>query len=120
RPPYAHARIRNIDSARARQMPGVLGIFTGADCLADGLKDIPHSPFPSTNFDMKLHAPGRKVGEGQFIGGHMPLPADKARYAGEALAMEVAQTWAQAADDTESVEIECEPLPAVEPMVAGT
>ena len=35
RSPYAHALIRSIDSRAARQMPGVLGIFTGADCVAD-------------------------------------------------------------------------------------
>ena len=52
RSPYAHAVIRSIDSGVARQMPGVLGIFTGADCVADGLGHIPHSPFPSTDFDM--------------------------------------------------------------------
>ena len=37
RSPHPHARIRGIDSARAKAMPGVLGVFTGADCLADRL-----------------------------------------------------------------------------------
>ena len=38
RSPYPHARILGIDpSARARAMPGVLGVYTGADCVADGL-----------------------------------------------------------------------------------
>ncbi len=113
RSPYAHARIRGIELGRALQMPGVLGIFTGKDCEADGLRDIPHSPFPSTNFDMKLHAPGKSVGVDEFIGHHLPLPPDKARYAGEALAMVVGETKAQAQDAAEAVEIDFEPLPAV-------
>ena len=31
RSPHAHARIRSIDLAQARDMPGVVGIFTGKD-----------------------------------------------------------------------------------------
>ncbi|MBT5456231.1 MAG: xanthine dehydrogenase family protein molybdopterin-binding subunit, partial [Rhodospirillaceae bacterium] len=119
RSPYAHAAIRSIDSGAASRMPGVLGIFTGADCEADGLGHIPHSPFPSTDFDMKLHAPGKAVGEGEFIGAHIPLPADKARYVGEPVAMVVAETSEQAAEAAEAVEIEFEPLPAVAATVAA-
>src|SRR6266568_379080 len=89
RSPYAHARIRSIDATQARTMPGVLGVFTGADCLADGLQPIPHDPLPKTKYDMKLHAPG---GGTVFIGPHLLLPADKARHVGEAVAMVVAET----------------------------
>ena len=46
RSPHAHARIRSIDTAAARAMPGVLAVLTGADVKADGLKDIPHTPIP--------------------------------------------------------------------------
>src|SRR5262245_4500571 len=88
RSPYPHARIRGIDSARARAMKGVLGVFTGADCLADQLGPIPHDPLPKTRDDMKLHAPG---GGTVFIGPHMLLPADKERHVGEAVAMGVAE-----------------------------
>ena len=119
RSPYAHAVIQSIDSDEARRMPGVLGIFTGADCEADGLGHIPHSPFPSTDFDMKLHAPGKSVGEGEFIGAHIPLPADKARYVGEPVAMVVAETRAQAAEAAEAIYIDFEPLPAVTATVAA-
>src|SRR5262245_51485550 len=72
RSPYPHARIARIDAGHAKKMPGVLGVFTGADCLADGLGPIPHDPLPKTKFDMKLHAPG---GGTVFIGPHMLLPA---------------------------------------------
>ncbi len=40
RSPHAHARIVSIDKAAALAMPGVLGVFTGADCAADGLGAI--------------------------------------------------------------------------------
>ena len=43
-------------------MPGVLLVLTGADCKADGIKPIPHTPVPPTNFDMKLTAPGGGAG----------------------------------------------------------
>ena len=110
RSPYPHARIRGIDSSRARKMKGVLGVFTGADCLADNLGPIPHDPLPKTRDDLKLHAPG---GGKVFIGPHMLLPADKARHVGEAVAMVVAETKNQALDAAEAVEVDYEELPFV-------
>src|SRR5206468_1935287 len=91
RSPHPHARIRNIDHARAAIMPGVLGVFTGPDCMADGLQPIPHDPVPKTRDDMKLTPP---AGRALFIGPHLPLPTDKARHVGEAVAMVVAATVA--------------------------
>ena len=110
RSPYAHARIVKIDTAAAKAMPGVLLVLTGADCKADDLKPIPHSPVPQTHFDMKLTARG---GKPVFPGRHMLLPADKARHAGEAVAMVVAETRNQAMDAAEAVEVEYEELPFV-------
>jgi aerobic carbon-monoxide dehydrogenase large subunit len=110
RSPHPHARIRGIDTARARALPGVLGVFTGADCLADKLAPIPHDPLPKTKYDMKLTAPG---GGTVFIGPHLLLPADKARHVGEAVAMVVAETVAQALDGAEAVEVDYEVLPHV-------
>src|SRR4051794_16205193 len=52
RSPYPHARILGIDAERAEAMPGVLGVFTGVDALADGLGPIPHDPLPKTKYDM--------------------------------------------------------------------
>jgi aerobic carbon-monoxide dehydrogenase large subunit len=48
-----------------------------------------------------------------FAGPHMLLPADKARHVGEAVAMVVAETRAQAMDAAEAVEVEYEVLPFV-------
>src|SRR5262245_47491123 len=58
RSPYPHARILGVEATRAKVMPGVLGVFAGADCLADGLGAIPHDPLPKTKFDMKLTGAG--------------------------------------------------------------
>jgi aerobic carbon-monoxide dehydrogenase large subunit len=110
RSPYPHARIVAIDAAAAKAMPGVLGVFTGADCLADKLAPIPHDPVPKTKFDMKLTGPG---GGAVFIGPNALLPADKARHVGEAVAMVVAETKAEAMDAAEAVEVRYEELPFV-------
>ena len=110
RSPYPHARIVAIDAAGAKAMPGVLGVYTGADCAADRLQPIPHDPLPKTKYDMKLTAPG---GGTIFIGPHLLLPADKARHVGEAVAMVVAATKAQAMDGAEAVAIRYQELPFV-------
>src|SRR3974390_3349859 len=41
RSPHAHARIRNIDTSRAKAAPGVLAVLTGADWQASGFGDLP-------------------------------------------------------------------------------
>src|SRR5947207_6317684 len=110
RSPHPHARIVRIETNAAKAMPGVLGVFTGAECTAEGIRPIPHTPVPQTKFDMKLLGPG---GTPVFAGPHMLLPADKARHVGEAVAMVVAETRAQAMDAAEAVEVEYDVLPFV-------
>ncbi len=110
RSPHPHARIVAIDSERAKAMPGVLGVFTGADCIADKIGPVPHDPVPKTKFDMKLTGPG---GTAVFAGPHALLPADKVRHVGEAVVMVVAETKAQAMDAAEAVEVQYEELPFV-------
>src|ERR1700704_3971159 len=41
RSPHAHARVRSIDTAKARAAPGVLAVLTGADWQASGFGDLP-------------------------------------------------------------------------------
>ena len=110
RSPHAHGRIVRIDTASAKKMPGVLGVFTGTDCQADNLGAIPHDPLPKTRYDMKLHGPG---GGEVFFGPHVLLPTDKVRHVGEAVAMVVAETQSQANDASEAVEVTYETLPCV-------
>jgi carbon-monoxide dehydrogenase large subunit len=94
-------------------MPGVLGIFTGVDCRTDGLKPIPHDPVPSTQFDMRLTPPGGGPASKVFIGPHELLAVERARHVGEAVAMVVAETQAQAWDAAEAVVVDYEELPFV-------
>jgi carbon-monoxide dehydrogenase large subunit len=110
RSPYPHARILEIDMERARGAPGVFGVFSGKDCLADGLSPIPHSPVPSTRYDLKLTGPGRGT---IFIGPQPLLPVDRVRHVGEAVAMVVAETLPQALDAGEAVEVEYQEMPWV-------
>src|SRR3546814_2140200 len=110
RSPHPHARIRGIEIEDALASPGVLAVLTGADCVADGLQPIPHNPVPSTHFDMKLTAPG---GGKPFVGPNHLLPIDRARHVGEAVAMVVAETAAQALDAAERVVVDYEELPFV-------
>jgi carbon-monoxide dehydrogenase large subunit len=117
RSPYPHARIARIDVAAARRMPGVVAVYTGEDCRADGLGFVPHSPLPSTRTDLRLTAPdGGKI----FTGPHAILPTDKVRHVGEAVAMVVAETRREAEDAAECVEVDYEPLAAVTASVAAT
>src|SRR3546814_8305249 len=98
-------RSRGIEIEDALASPGVLAVLTGADCVADGLQPIPHNPVPSTHFDMKLTAPG---GGKPFVGPNHLLPIDRARHVGEAVAMVVAETAAQALDAAERVVVDYE------------
>jgi carbon-monoxide dehydrogenase large subunit len=107
RSPHPHARILSIDTAKAAAMPGVLAVFTGADCISDGLNPVPHDPVPKTRYDMKLVPP---PGVELFIGPQHLMQSDIVRHVGEAVAMVVAETQAQALDAAEAVAVEYEEL----------
>ena len=110
RSPHAHARIRGIVKDEALAVPGVLAVLTGADALADGLKPIPHKPWSPHPAETQLRNAG---GAPPFEAPHYPLPAEKARFVGEAVAMVVAETLAAAKDGAERLAIDYEVLPAV-------
>src|SRR2546425_9398031 len=110
RSPHAHARIRRIDPAGALQTAGVIAVFTGEDATADGLRPIPHRPVPANPHEVPLKS---RDGSPFFIAPHPPLPADRARFVGEAVAVALAETRAAARDGAERVAVDYEPLPAV-------
>ncbi|MGE5146043.1 MAG: xanthine dehydrogenase family protein molybdopterin-binding subunit, partial [Candidatus Eiseniibacteriota bacterium] len=113
RSPHAHARILGVDSAAARAMPGVIAVLTAADYKADGRDGVEQVPNPSDVINYRepafLDRPGRPVADLP----HWPLAEDRARFPGEAVALVVAETLAQARDAAEAVAIDYEPLPAV-------
>src|SRR6266446_2519721 len=99
---HAHATIRGIDTSAAKTMPGVLGVWTGADLAAANygpytcglpLKSRDGTPLLQTN--------------------RTALMTDKVRYVGDPVAFVVAQTLAQARDAGEAVVLDIDPLPAV-------
>jgi aerobic carbon-monoxide dehydrogenase large subunit len=88
-------------------MPAVL---TGRDLVADGLKPIPHKVWSQHPAEIALKG---RDGFRTFTAPHYPLPPDKVRFVGEAVAMVVAPSVAGAKDGAELVEIDYEVLPAV-------
>jgi len=95
-----HGIIKSIETSAARKMPGVLGVYTGADLAGYGsLKCI----VPFKNRDgTPMKQPPRPA-----------LPTDKARFVGDPLAFVVAETLLQAKDAAEAIEVEIDSLPAV-------
>jgi carbon-monoxide dehydrogenase large subunit len=110
RSPHAHARIRSIDSVDARALPGVLTVLTGTEVIADGLKPVPHTPYPTAGMDITLV---NRDGSKSPLKLPDILPSDRARFAGEAVAMVVAETLAIARDAAERVVVDYEPLRAI-------
>ncbi|MBX3497930.1 MAG: xanthine dehydrogenase family protein molybdopterin-binding subunit [Alphaproteobacteria bacterium] len=101
RSPHAHAKIRSIDVSAARQSPGVVAVYTGADYAADNLG------MPRVNMPRK-----RADGSPMFAPPRPALCVDRVRYVGDPVAMVIADTLAQAKDAAELVEIDYEPLPS--------
>jgi carbon-monoxide dehydrogenase large subunit len=91
RAPLAHGRILGIDPAAAAGMAGVAGVFGAADL------DLP--PLPAGAAPAAMARP--------------VLAAETVRFLGEAVAVVVAETRAQALDAAEAVEVDYEPLPVV-------
>ena len=100
--PHAHARIRRIDTAKAKAAPGVLAVLTGADAVADKLGSLTAHLMPEDVGAPKGHRTFQPL-----------LVADRVRFAGDRVAYVVAETAAQARDAAELVEVDYEPLPTV-------
>src|SRR5215467_4515925 len=97
RSPYAHARITSVDVSAAKQLPGVIAAFSGAD-FADEQGSLPCA-WPVT--------------EDIVIPPHPPMAVDEVRYVGEAVAVVVARDRYTAADAMTLVDVSYEPLPPV-------
>jgi carbon-monoxide dehydrogenase large subunit len=119
RSPHAHADIIRIDSAAAGSMPGVLGVFTGEDYVADGHVGLSHFPNPADAIEVRLPSfqavPERNILDEP----QLPLAAGRVRYLGEAVAMVVADTLMQARDAAEVVAVEYALLLAVTEVMAA-
>ncbi|HEY6755638.1 MAG TPA: xanthine dehydrogenase family protein molybdopterin-binding subunit [Pseudolabrys sp.] len=103
RSPHAHARLRIVDAARAREMPGVRLVLTAADISALG--PLP-TPGVVPNVDIKI--PNYPI-----------LAKDVVRHVGDAVAFVVADSLDQAKDAAEALEIDWQVLPHVIGAVAA-
>jgi carbon-monoxide dehydrogenase large subunit len=113
RSPHAHARVLHIDSAAAASAEGVLAVLTGADYAADGHGGITHGAQPTDAVDPRQPAFEYANGRKPFEAPQPPLATERVRYAGEPLAVVIAQTAALARDAADLVEVEYAVLPAV-------
>jgi aerobic carbon-monoxide dehydrogenase large subunit len=89
RSPMAHARVSGVDVSAALEQPGVVAAYTGADLVDHWSGGLPCA-WPVTE-DMRTPV-------------HLPLATDEVRYVGDAVAVVVAQTRAQAVDAAEFVD----------------
>jgi carbon-monoxide dehydrogenase large subunit len=108
RSPHAHAKIKSIDTAAAKAAPGVVAVLTQADLEAAGAKPmVTKTPV--------------KARDGSFPKGVAKtfLARDQVTFVGEAVAMVVAETLAQARDAAELVEVDYEALDAVGTLEAA-
>ena len=101
RSPPAHARITAIDTSDALATEGVVAVYTGEDLAETWAAPLPCA-WPVTD-DMKNPA-------------HLPVAVDKANYAGDIVAVVVADSRYAAADGLEGVVVDYEPLKAVVTM----
>jgi aerobic carbon-monoxide dehydrogenase large subunit len=93
RSPVAHARITGIDTSAAREAPGVLAVYTGAD-----LASLP---------------PRKGAGIMNQEMWQRPLATDVVRFVGEPVAAIVTAEPYQGEDAIELVSVDYDPLPAV-------
>src|SRR5437870_6930123 len=96
RSPYAHARIRRIDTKKAAAMPGVVGVFTGQQ-----MKDAGFGPIPCA-----WVVPGSDTKTPPYP----PIAIDTVRYVGTAVAIVVASDRYQARDAADEVTVDYEPM----------
>jgi len=102
RSPHAHAAIKSIDAKTASGMPGVLAVLTGTELAADKIGNL--------ICGWMIHS---KDGSPMKMAPHQALAGDKARHVGDAVAVVVAETLAQARDAAEKVNVDYAVLPAV-------
>jgi len=102
RSPYAHGVIKGIDTAAAKAVPGVVGVYTAADLEGHGY-----------GF-MKCVLPLKNKDGSALLNIERPsLATDKVRFVGDPVAFVVAETRLAAKDGAEAVVLDIEQLPAV-------
>ncbi len=101
RSPYAHAKINNIDVSQAVQREGVAAVYT-ADDLGDYWKPGPLLVSPPPVKDIVFNERTQ-----------VPLAKDKVKFAGEPIAMVLAESRYIAEDALADIQIDYEPLEVI-------
>ena len=108
RSPHAHAKVKAIDTALAKAMPGVLAVITGADLKAAGLGELPcEVPMKNRDGSDRAEAP------------HPALAVDTVRHVGDPVAFVVAETYAEAKDAAEAIAIDYDILPSATDLASA-
>src|ERR671915_1718664 len=94
RSPYAHARVRGVDTSAARSHPGGRAVFTGRDLLDAGVNPLP----------VGWLLPDLKIGQ------RRALATDVVRHVGEAVAVVIGDTAFAAKDAADLVQVDYEEL----------
>ena len=102
RSPYAHARIKSINLDKAKAAPGVINIFTGADLAEAKVGGLPCGWLITSKDGTPMKEPPHPV-----------LAQGKVRHVGDQVALVVADTYLQARDAAEAIEVDYEELPPV-------
>jgi len=95
--PFAHARITHVDLSRARAAPGIVAAFGGKELRQEWAAPLPMI-WPIT---ADLHTPD-----------HWPLAPEVAKFAGDGVAVVVAESLEEAKDGAEAVDVDYAALPA--------
>jgi len=98
RSPHASARIRSIDTSKAKQHPGVVAVYTGADMT--GVNSLP------CGWDLRKEKKIPGVVQDLAMVPHMPLSSDAARHVGDPVAVVIAETQSAATDAAEKVVVD--------------
>jgi carbon-monoxide dehydrogenase large subunit len=107
RSPYPHARINGVDTSRAKKSPGVVAAFSGAELKDEWAAALPCAwPIANRSFPDPTDSDPR-------MPDHWPLASERARFAGDGVAVVVADSRAAAKDAAELVDVDYEPLEAV-------
>ena len=102
RSPHAHATVKSIDKSAAEAMAGVEGVFDGHELTGDGIGNI--------ICGWMIHS---KDGSPMNMGAWSALATNTVRYAGDAVAVVIADSPANAKTAAEAVVVEYEELPVV-------
>ncbi|MBN8934847.1 MAG: xanthine dehydrogenase family protein molybdopterin-binding subunit, partial [Rhizobiales bacterium] len=102
RSPHACANVKSVDAKAALAIKGVIAVITADDIKAADVGNLSQHPPVAGRGGTKLVLPFRPA-----------LVGDRVRHTGETVAMVIGETYADAQDGAEAVEVEYEPLDAI-------